>query len=96
MELKDFLNKVVVTRQGRRFYLHEITSPTIRVVSTEPNPQGHYEFYRWPTINGDPFATGALRFEDESLALPFRKAYDAYQRTEDAYWEEYGYWMRKD
>ena len=26
----------------------------------------------------------------------FKAAYDAYCRSKDAYWEEYGYWFRKD
>ena len=31
-----------------------------------------------------------------TLLEPFKKVYDTYSRTEDAYRENYGYWMRKD
>lgn len=96
MELKDFLKKVVINIDGQRMYLTEITSPYFETVTVEPDATGHHTFYSWPTINGDAFKTGALRFEDTSLLEPFRKAYDAYCRTEDAHWEEYGYWLRRD
>lgn len=97
MELKDFIGKTVVsTVTDRRFRLREITSPEIKVVTLEPEASGYYGFYVFRTINGDPISTGRLKFEDPALTEPFRKAYDAYCRTEDAYWEEYGYWMRRD
>ena len=31
----------------------------------------HFKDYRYPTINGDPFANGVLRFEDQSVAGGF-------------------------
>lgn len=97
MELKDFIGKVVIsTETNRKFYLKEITSPKIGVVTARPNSSGYHEHYYWKTINGDPFSKGALVFEDASLLEPFKKTYDAYCRTKDAYWEEYGHWMRKD
>ncbi len=97
MGIKDFIGKVVIsTGSKERFYLDEITSPKIRVVTTTPDNQGHYTYYCWKTINGDPFSNGYLVFEDAGLLEPFKAAYDAYCRTKDAFWEEYGYWMRMD
>ncbi len=97
MELKDFIKKVVVaTETGKRMYLWEITSPYFRTVTVSPDADGHYTFYSWPTINGDAFSTGALTFEDQCLNESFKKAYADYCRSSDAYWEEYGYWMRRD
>jgi hypothetical protein len=96
MELKDFLNKVVVGVNGTRFYLKEITAPYISGVTVNPDEEGHHTFRKWPTINGDPFEKGYLVFEDKRLAAPFRAAYDAHCRTKDAYFEEFGYWMRRD
>ena len=96
MELKDFVGKVVIsTKTNRRFYLREITSPKIGAVTVAPDADGHHAFYSWNTINGDPFSIGSLVFEDKSLLEPFLKAYDAYCHTEDAWWEDYGYWMRR-
>ncbi len=97
MELKEFINKVVVnTTTNRRFLLQEITEPEIKVMTVEPDERGIYTWYAYRTINGDPFATGRLVFEDPALAEPFREAYDAYCKTEDAYWESFDYWMRRD
>lgn len=97
MEFKEFIGKPVIsTASKRRFLIYEITSPKICVVTDKPNSSGHYEFYSWPTINGDPFTNGRLIFEDQTLTEKFTAAFDAYSRTEDAYWEEYDYWMRKD
>lgn len=97
MEIKDFIGKVVVSvATKRRFFICEITSPEIIVQTTEPDANGHHTRYCWKTINGDPITNGELVFEDSSLTEPFKAAYDAYCRTKDAYWEEYGYWMRRD
>lgn len=96
MELKEFIGKVVIkTYNNQRCILREITSPSIGVITVEPDQHGHHTCYCWDTINGDPFKKGYLVFEDPSLAEPFRLAYDAYCRSEDAYWEEYDYWMRR-
>ena len=97
MELKDFIGKVVVsTISKRRFVLTKITSPEIRARAEKPNSHGTYDNYSWETINGDPFINGKLVFEDESLNEPFQKAYEEYCHSQDAYYEEVGYWMRKD
>ena len=97
MELKDFIGKTVIsTATNRRFRIQEITSPEIEVVTLEPEASGYYGTYVFRTINGDPFSTGRLTFEDPSLAEPFGEAYEAYCRTEDARWEEFDYWMRRD
>lgn len=97
MELKDFIGQVVIcTANNRRFRLKEITAPEIGVVSVTPGPSGYLEHYRFRTINGDPISTGTLVFENPALTEPFKKAFDAYARTQDAYWENYGYWMRRD
>ena len=97
MELKDFINKPVIsTHSGRRFVIHRVTAPKIEVMTAAPDRDGHYTFYSYPTINGDPISTGALVFEDKTLTAPFLASFDAHSRSEDGYWEEFDYWMRKD
>ncbi len=97
MELKDFIGKTVIrTSDKKRFFITSITSPEIKAQTVKPEANGHHYCYCWKTINGDPFTNGKLVFEDTGLLEPFKKAYSAYCRTKDAYWEEYGYWMRKD
>ncbi len=97
MELKDFIDKVVIsTSTNRKYILKEITSPEIKAQTLLPDSSGHHTLYCWKTINGDPIKNGYLVFEDASLTKLFISAYDAYSRTKDAYWEEYGYWMRRD
>lgn len=92
MELKDFIGKVVVPSvTKRRFFICEITAPKIIVLTEKPDENGHYIRYRWKTINGDPITNGYLFFEDESLTELFKSAYNAYCRTEDDYWGNYGY-----
>ena len=96
MELKDFIGKVVVNvKTKERYILSEVTSPYIEVKTEKLNECGGRSCYRFETINGDPFERGVLVFEEVPLAAPFKKAYEEYSRSEDARWEEYGYWMRK-
>ena len=96
MELKDFIGKTVIrVSDKKRLFITKITSPEIEAQTVEKGVYGQHTCYCWETINGDPITNGYLLFEDQSLTEPFKKAYDAYCRTEDAYWEEYGYWMRK-
>jgi hypothetical protein len=97
MELKDFIGQVVIsTKNKRRFKLYKITAPEIRVVTEKPGTSGYYEHYAFENTNGNPIATGMLVFENPALTEPFMAAFDAYDRTEAAYWEKYGYWMRRD
>ena len=97
MKLKDFIGKVVIgTETKRKYVLTEITSPEIGARETVPTANGYYRTICWKTINGDPFERGILRFEDASLEAPFRQTYDAHCRSKDGYFEEYGYWMRRD
>lgn len=97
MDIKDFIGNVVIDPEtGTRYILHEITSPTISVVSVSPDKNGHLKRYIYNTINGDPISNGSLIFEDKSLTEVFLKTYGEYCRSRDAYYEEYGYWMRKD
>ena len=97
MELKDFIGKVVISTTSKtRYVLKEITAPEISVITEKPNEHGYHPCYCWETINGDPISNGYLMFEDESLTEPFKAAYEAYSRTEDARWERYGYYMRRD
>ncbi len=97
MKINDFIGKVVIdAKTGSRYILHEITSPSIGVVSVAPDENGHLKRYIYNTINGDPISNGSLVFEDEGLTESFLKIYGEYCRTKDAYYEDYGYWMRKD
>ena len=96
MELKEFIGKVVVGAQSKkRYVLKEITAPYIAAVAERPDANDRYAHYRWETINGDPISRGVLVFEDAALTESFKAAYEAYSHTKDAYWEDYGYWMRK-
>lgn len=95
MELRSFIGKTVTepaTKQ--RYRLSEITSPTISAVRLGGTYDGFTFVFR--TINGDPFSNGVLAFEETGLTKLFIEAYEAYSRTQDAFWEEYGYWMRRD
>ena len=97
MELKDFIGKIVIrTTDGKRLVLDEITSPEIKAWTLNADATGHYTRYCWRTIHGDPFSKGELIFEDPSLTDSFKAFYQAYCRTEDAFWEEYGYWMGRE
>lgn len=97
MELKSFIGKVVIGAQSkRRYILRKITAPYIEASTVEKDARGYSATYSWPTINGDPISKGELIFEDASLTQPFKDAYEAYCHTEAAYWENYGYWMRRD
>ena len=97
MKLKDFIGKIVIsTKSNRRFILHEITSPTIKVLLEKPNDNGYHSCYVWENINGDPISNGDLVFEDASLKEPFIKVFTEYCRSEDARWEDYGYYMFKE
>lgn len=97
MELRGFIGKIAIApKTGERFLIDEITAPEICVATVEIGPYGYPRHYAFETINGDPFSRGTLVFEDISLLEPFKAAYKAYCRTEDAYWETYGYYMRKD
>ena len=97
MELKQFIGKIVIsTSTNKRYCLNRITSPYIDVVSELPNSSGYPSHYRFDCINGDPISNGNLVFEDQSLTEPFKNAYSAHFRSMDGYWEDYGYWMRRD
>jgi len=97
MELKDFIGKVVVApHNGERFLIDAITAAEIRVATVKLGSYGQPRHYAYETINGDPFSRGTLVFEDASFLEPFKAAYDAYCRTEDAYWETYEYYMQKE
>ena len=95
MDIKNFIGKAVIEKEsGKRFILKEITSPYIAVKEENNVNSGISIIY--DTINGDPFEKGILIFEDRTLTEPFKAAYDAYCRTPNAYYEEIGYWMRRD
>ena len=97
MQLQDFIGKIVIcTGTKRRFEIRKITAPCIEVTAVEKDAQGYCASYSWPTINGDPISTGDLIFEDAILTEHFKAAYTAYRHTRDAYYEEIGYWMRRD
>ena len=95
MDIKSFIGKVVIgVESKKRYVLTEITSPYIAVQEENKVNGGISIIY--DTINGDPFEKGVWVFEDATLTKPFKAAYDAYCRTKDAYYEEIGYWMRRD
>ena len=97
MEIKEFIGKIVMNIMTKeRCVLTRVTSPYIEVKTVKLNEYGCPSCYRFETINGDPFERGVLIFEDVSLAVPFKNAYYEYCHSKDTYWEEYGYWMRKD
>lgn len=96
MELKDFIGKVVISTSSKeRYTLYRITAPEIAVLTEKTNKYGTHSCYCWETINGDPISNGYLVFEDQLLTEPFKEAYNAYSRTEDARWENYGYYLMK-
>ncbi len=97
MQLQEFVGKVVIsTATSRRYVLTQITVPYIVVTVEQADAQGNCASYRWDTVNGDPISSGALVFEEAALTKPFQVAYEAYCRSQEGRWEEYGYWMRKD
>lgn len=97
MKLTDFIGKIVIEpKTKRRYMLYEITAPCIKVVTEKPDAQGYHARYSWKTINGDPISNGVLVFENPTLVEPFKVAYKEHCCSRDGYWEEYGYWMRRD
>ena len=97
MNINDFIGVAVIDASTqRRCVIKRITSPYIQVQTKAPDSSGYPSTYRFETVNGDPFTNNLLIFEDSSLLEPFMKAYKAYCHTKDAYYEEIGYWMRKD
>lgn len=94
MEIKDFISKVVIDSETKkRYVLKEIVSPYIAVKEATDVNGGISIIY--DTINGNPIKRGILFFEDATLTAPFNEAYTRYCRTKDAYWENYGYWLRR-
>ena len=97
MDIKAFIGTdVIIEKTKTSCVLTEITAPYIQVQTKAPDSSGYPSTYRFETVNGDPFTNNLLIFEDASLLEPFMKAYKAYCHTKDAYYEEIGYWMRKD
>jgi hypothetical protein len=97
MELNSFIGKTVIsTSTHNRYVIEKITSPYIGVRSEKPNSSGYHSHYRFDCINGDPITNGDLIFEDETLTESFKKIYNDYCHSKDAYYEEIGFWMRKD
>ena len=97
MKVHDFLGEVVISpSSNKRYVLTEITSPYITAREEKASSGGYYKHYRFDTINGDPITNGSLVFENSALNEIFIKTFDEYSRSRDAYWEEYGHWMRMD
>ena len=97
MGIKDFIGKVVCcSANGKEYILSRITAPTIVVQAVEPNAMGYREYFSYSTVSGDPISNGTLVFKDPSLKKSFLNAYEAYCHSKEAYFEEIGYWMRKD
>ena len=97
MELKEFVGKVVIgTKTNTRYILTKIHAAYITVGSEKLNKYGTRDSYLFKTENGDPFSSGVLRFEDESLTELFKQAYQEYCRSEDARAEAYWHWLMVD
>ena len=97
MLIQDFIGKIVIRKcDGSRYRIYEITSPTIEVTAVKPNENGYCYHLRYHTINGDPFSTGDLVFENESLLSPFLSAYNAHCLSDVGRMEEYGFWLRRE
>ena len=97
MELNFFIGKTVIsTSTHNRYVIERITSPYIGVRSEKPDSSGYHSHYRFDCINGDPITNGDLVFEDEALVESFKMTYNDYCHSKDAYYEEIGFWMRKD
>ena len=97
MDIKAFIGKdVIIEKIKTSCVLTEITAPYIQVQTKAPDSSGYPSTYRFETVNGDPFTNNLLIFKDSSLLGPFMKAYKEYCLSKDAYYEEIGYWMRKD
>ena len=97
MKITDFLGEVVICPgTNKRYVITEITSPYITAREEKPGGNGYYKHYRWDTVNGDPISNGSLVFENSALNEIFIKSFDEYSHSRDAYWEEYGHWMRMD
>lgn len=95
MKLEDFIGSIVIsTETKRRYVLSKITSPEIIVKDEFPDKSGYRNCFCFKTINGDPIKNGVLVFEDNRLTDPFKKAYNDYCHSKDAYYEEIGHWMR--
>lgn len=96
-EVRDFIGKVVIENQSKtKYVLTEITAPYIAAKEVKATVSENCRSYVWDTINGDPFTNNILVFEDSTLNEIFRKVYEAHCHSKDGYWEDYGYWMRKD
>ena len=97
MDIRAFIGKdVIIAKTKTPCVLTEITAPYIQVQTKAPNSSGYPSTYRFETVNGDPITNGILIFEDSTLLEPFKNAYKAYRHSKEAYYEEIGYWMRKD
>ena len=97
MEIKDFIGRVVIQpTTRRRFLLSEITSPYIRIKSELPGENGYHSYSILNIISTDPITDGRLIFENPALTEPFKAAFGRHLHSKDSYWEDYGYWMRKD
>ena len=97
MDIKDYIGTdVIIEKTKTSCVLTEITAPYIQVQTKATNSSGYLSTYRFETVNVDPFTNNLLIFEDSNLLEPFMKAYKEYCHTKNAYYEEIGYWMRKD
>jgi hypothetical protein len=97
MKLNSFIGKTVIsTSTHNRYVIEKITSPYIGVRSEKPNSSGYHSHYRFDCINGDPITNGDLIFEDKTLTESFKMTYNDYCHSKDAYYEDVGFWMRKD
>ena len=96
MEVRDFVGKTVICSSTKeRCRLERITSAYIDVATERPNTSGYLSHYRFECTSVDPISSGTLVFEDTSLTELFKKAYEEYCYTGNAYYENYGYWLRR-
>ena len=94
MNKKDYVGKVVISAETKnRFVLTEIHAAYICVGTEKLNVYGTRDCYMFKIDNEDPFTSGALYFEEETLNEKFKKEYKEYRFSKAGSAEAWMYWM---
>jgi len=97
LTLKDFVGQIVIKiSDQKRYIVTDITANEFKIRELTPDKNGHCGNWSFECISSNPIEDKFLKFEDPGLDCVFTEIYDAYCRTEDARWESYGYWLRKE